>query len=152
MQGELHSFLGKRRVLIVGFIVAMVSFGIPSQVSAAPSVPRSLTAVRTVLSQVEPGQSKTLSVTMPWRANMIGASYIDATHSQDGVAIAARAHTAAGWSAWEDLGTDDNGAEGVEARHETNRLTTDAVWVETAYKVEVNVTVASTAQTIRDVR
>src|SRR5690348_13008349 len=121
MQGEFHSFMSfmrKRRLFVVAFIVGAVSLGIPSQVSAAPSFPRSLTAVRTVLSQVDPGQSKTLSVSMPWRANMIGVSYVDASHSQDGVSVAARAHTVDGWSAWEDLGGNDNGAMGVEAGHE----------------------------------
>ena len=153
MQGELHSFLGKRRVLVVGFIVAAVSFGIPSQVSAAPSVPQSLTAVRTVLSQVEPGQSRTLSVSMPWRANMIGVSYLDAAHSESGVTIVARAHTADGWSGWDELGGNDNGQPvGVEAQHQSPRLTTEALWVGTADQVEVKVTVASTASTIKDVR
>jgi hypothetical protein len=155
MQGEFHSFMSfmrKRRLFVVAFIVGAVSLGIPSQVSAAPSFPPSLTAVRTVLSQVDPGQSKTLSVSMPWRANMIGVSYVDATHSQDGVAVAARAHTVDGWSAWEDLGGNDNGAMGVEAGHESKRLTTEALWVGTADHVEVKVAVASTAEVVRDVR
>ena len=142
----------KRRVSVVAFFVAAVSFGIPSQVSAAPSIPRSLTAVRSVLSQVDAGQSKTLSVRMPWRANMIGVSYVDASHSQNGVAMVARAHTADGWSAWEELGANDNGAEGIEARRESNRLSTEPLWIGTADHVEVKVSVASTAQTIHDVR
>src|SRR5437773_1550574 len=62
----------KRRLFIVAFIVGAVSLGIPSQVSAAPSIPRSLTAARTVVSQVDPGRSETLSVRMPWRAHSIG--------------------------------------------------------------------------------
>ena len=84
MQGEVHSFMRKRRLFVVAFIVGAVSLGIPSQVSAAPSIPRSLTAVRTVLSQVGAGESSTLSVRMPWRANMVGVSYVDSTHSQKG--------------------------------------------------------------------
>ena len=144
--------MGKRRFFVVAFIVAAVSFGIPSQVSAAPSIPRSLTAVRTVLSQVEPGQSKTLSVSLPWRVNMIGLSYVDRSHTQNGVSIVARAHTADGWSAWEEVGANDNGATGVEAKHETNRLTTEPLWVGTADHVDVKVSLAKTGQTIRDVR
>ena len=141
-----------RRVFVVAFVVGVASLGIPAQVSAAPSIPRSLTAVRTVLSQVEPGQSKTLSVRMPWRANMIGVSYVDADHSETGVSIVARAHTVDGWSAWQEVGANDNGYPmGVEGRHESNRLTTEPLWIGTADHVEVTVSVATTAQTIRDV-
>src|SRR5438270_253610 len=64
----------KRRLFVVALIVGAVSLGIPSQVSAAPSIPRSLTTYRTVVSQVEPGRSETLSVRMPWRAN---SSYLN---------------------------------------------------------------------------
>ncbi|HLW18011.1 MAG TPA: peptidoglycan recognition protein [Actinomycetota bacterium] len=142
----------KRRLFVVAFIVGAVSLGIPSQVSAAPSIPRSLTAVRTVLSQVDPGQSKTISVRMPWRANMVGVSYLDATHSENGVSVVARAHTVDGWSTWEELGGNDNGAMGVEAKHDSQRLSTEAVWVGTADHVEVKVSVANSAQAIQDVR
>lgn len=142
----------KVRLFVIVFVVAATSFGMPAQVFAAPSIPSALTAVRTVVSQVDPGQSKTLSVPMPWRANMLGVSFVDPSHSQNGVVIVTRAHTAAGWSAWEDLGENDNGTTGVESRHETTRVTTEAIWVGTADKVEVRLTVEATAKAIHDVR
>jgi len=142
----------KRRLFVVAFIVGAVSLGIPSQVSAAPSIPRSLTAYRTVVSQVEPGRSETLSVRMPWRANMIGVSFVDPSHSQAGVVFVARAHTVDGWSAWEELGANDNGAMGAEAKHQSDRVTTEPLWVGTADHVEVKVAVARTAAAIHDVR
>src|SRR5438270_13068710 len=110
----------KRRLFVVALIVGAVSLGIPSQVSAAPSIPRSLTAYRTVVSQVEPGRSETLSVRMPWRANMIGVSFVDASHSQAGVAFVARAHPVDGWSAWEVLGRNGTGSMGVAALNATD--------------------------------
>lgn len=84
---------------------------------------------------------------------MIGVSYVDATHSQEGVAIVARAHTAGGWSAWEELEANDNGSPtGVEALRASPRLTTEALWVGTADHVEVKVTVARGTGAIDDVR
>jgi hypothetical protein len=142
----------KVRLFVIVFVVAATSFGMPSQVFAAPSIPSALTAVRTVVSQVDPGQSKTISVRMPWRANMIGVSFIDPSHSQNGVAIVTRAHTAAGWSSWEELGENDNGTTGVEARHETTRVTTEALWVGTADRVEVRLSVGTGVKAIHDVR
>src|SRR5205807_6264124 len=138
-QGEVHSFMQKRRLFVIAFVVAAASLGIPSQVSAAPRIPRSLTAARTVASQVGSGQTKTFSVAMPWRANMIGVSFVDASHSQKGIAVDARAHTTVGWSSWEELGADDNGTTGVETQHATKRLTTEALWIGTADAVHVRV-------------
>ena len=89
---------------------------------------------------------------MPWRANMIGVSFVDPSHSQAGVAFEARAHTVDGWSDWEELGANDNGPMGVEAKHETNRVTTEPLWVGTADHLEVKVTVARTTAAIHDVR
>src|SRR5258708_2447679 len=140
----------KRRLFVIAFVVASVSLGIPSQVSAAPSIPRALTTARTVASQVESGQTKTFSVAMPWRANMIGVSFVDPSHSQQGIAVNARAHTAAGWSSWEELGADDNGTTGVETQHATKRLTTEAMWVGTADQVQVRVSVGEAALAIHD--
>ena len=142
----------KRRLFVIAFVVAAASAGIPSQVSAAPRIPRALTAARTVISQVNPGQSKTISVAMPWRANMIGVSFLDASNSQRGVAFDARAHTATGWSLWEELGPDDNGTTGVETQHATKRVTTEALWVGTADQVQVRVSVGATTRAIHDVR
>src|SRR5439155_19439088 len=90
----------KRRLFVIAFVVATTSLGIPTQVSAAPSTPRSLTAVRTVASQVSPGETKRFSVPMPWRANMIGVSYIDAARDSKGGVVSARAREAGGWRSW----------------------------------------------------
>ena len=142
----------KKRLFVIAFVVAAASLGIPTQVSAAPSTPKSLMAVRTVASAVSPGQTVTLSVPMPWRANMLGLSYLDKSHSGAGVGILTRAHTSGGWSVWEELGANDNGATGVEAAHESQRVTTEPLWVGTADQVEVRISVAKSAGAIHNVR
>ena len=141
-----------RRLFVIAFIVTATSLGIPTQVSAAPSTPRSLTAVRTVASQVSPGETRTFSVPMPWRANMVGVSFDDRGHTAKGVLVSARAHTAGGWSSWEALESSDSVASSIEAAHASKRVATDPIWVATADKVQVQITVLPGSQVIRDVR
>jgi hypothetical protein len=141
-----------KRLFVIVFVLAGASLGIPSQVLAAPSTPPSLTAVRTVASQVSPGETKTFSVPMPWRANMIGVSYDDRMHSAKGVLVSARTHTADSWSAWESLESSDSVASSTEASHANRRVATDPIWVATADQVQVQITVLPGSQAIHDVR
>jgi hypothetical protein len=141
-----------KRLFVIVFVVAGASLGIPSQVFAAPSTPASLTAVRTVASQVSPGETKAFSVPMPWRANMVGVSYVDRTHSAKGVFVSARTHAADSWSSWQSLESSDSGASNTEALHASHRVTTDPIWVATADQIQVLITVLPGSEAIHDVR
>ena len=139
-----------KRLLIIAFVVGAASLGIPTQVSAAPSIPKSLETNRSLIAQVPAGQTKVLSVPMPWRANMIGVSYVDAKRSSSGVVVQARVHDGGAWSAWEALDNGEPAADGAELKKISPRVMTDPLWVGTADGIQVSVHAG--AQALHDVR
>src|SRR5258706_962073 len=141
-----------RRLFVIAFVVVTTSLGIPTQAFAAPSIPRSLTAVRTVASQVSPGETKRVSVSMPWRANMLGVSYLDRARNPNGVLVSVRAREAGVLGSWQALDTSDTVGSSNEADPASKRVATDPIWLATADRGQVEIAVPSGGQAIRDGR
>jgi hypothetical protein len=140
----------RRSFVVVTFVVLATSFAIPSQTEPA-SIPKTLGATVRLASSIRAGTTKTVSVPLPWRANMVGVSFVAPAH-QKGVTVEARSHDGNGWSGWENIDENDNGGDGIEHEYQSARTSTSAMWIGTADGLDVRITVPENARSLRDVR
>jgi hypothetical protein len=143
----------RARLVVIAVIAAFATLGVPSHVSAAPSVPAALDRVLRIPGQVDPGSHVRRTVGLPWRANLLSVSFVSADPSAEGVEVVIRAHVAGAWSAPVDIDVEpDEAADAAEQAGATRRVVTAPAWVGAADAVEVHVAVEPGAAPVGDIR
>ncbi|MFN2614886.1 MAG: N-acetylmuramoyl-L-alanine amidase, partial [Actinomycetota bacterium] len=143
-----------KRAVRISFIASFVGafiLAVPGPLHAATHIPKTLSATVDVARAVAPGSARTISVALPWRANMAGVTFLSPRRSSHGVSISLRAHTAAGWSSFELLDLEGDGVDPSEAKHLKPWVSSEPTWVGTADRLDVKVSVARDGVAIRDV-
>lgn len=118
-----------------------------------PPAPEPLDGTLAAAARVAPGRSVTTSLTLPWRANLIGVSFASRDPEASGITVTARAHHPGGWGAERAFRIEfDEAADRWEARRASPRVFTDAQWVGLADAVELTIESARGARPVREVR
>ncbi len=143
----------KARLVVIAFVAGVVTLGVPGHVAAAPSVPIAVDGVVRVAGSVAPGTHARRVLTLPWRANLAGLSYVSADDSGEGVEVTLRAFSGGAWSEPQHIEVEpDESADPKEAGTASRRVFTAPTWLDAADAVDVRVEVGHDAARIGDVR
>lgn len=142
----------RARLVVVTFIVALTTVGVPTHASASGWVPPALDGERSILSSVDPAAHASVAVPLAWRANLIGVSFVSKDDAAEGVSIVARARTAKGWENYDLEVAPEERPDAAESGRALDRVFTEPVWVGTTRALRLDLELTATAAAISDVR
>lgn len=139
-------------VLVVSAVIGFGVVGVPAHVVAA-GVPEALDARSLLLPSLSPGEGFAKTVALPWRANMIGISFLGDDPEAEGLSVHVNALSRGEWSGWKELHVDpDEQPERAEMAGASPRLATLPQWVGAAKRLEIRLAMDGSGRTIHDVR
>jgi hypothetical protein len=142
----------KARLLVVAMFVGAFSFAVPTHVPASV-VPDVVSGAQTIASSIAPGARLSTTVTMPWRTNLVGVSFLGSDPEAEGVEITMRAFDRGAWTDRLDMIVEpDEAPDAEELARASKRVATLPQWVGRATRFDISITSSLDAEPIHDVR